>query len=126
MPDVPSRSRVRIQPLSELVHYLGSLRDFQRNVYLFLMVTAFRGMVIAALQTVLNLYLYSLGYDTRFIGIINGANALAVLLVSLPLGYLADRLGRRPVMLIGGVAYPLSILGLALSHSTPAIMLFNF
>lgn len=83
-------------------------------------------MVIATLQTVLNLYLYSLGFDARFIGLINGVNALAVLLVSVPLGYLADRVGRLPVLLAGGITYPLSILGLSLVTSTPAIMAFNF
>ncbi|GAC1406471.1 MAG: MFS transporter [Chloroflexota bacterium] len=83
-------------------------------------------MVIATLQTVLNLYLYSLGYDSRFIGLINGANAVAVLLVSVPLGYVADRIGRRPVLLVGGIAYPLCILGLTLAQSTPAILTFNF
>jgi MFS family permease len=106
--------------------YLAGIGDLNRNAKLFLSVTAFRGMVIASLQTVLNLYLYSLGYDSRFIGIINGANSIAVLLCSLPAGYLADRIGRRPVLLVGGICYPLSILGLALVTSTPAIMLFNF
>src|SRR5919199_483850 len=98
--------------------YLGSLRSLDRNVKLVLTATAFRGMVIASLVTVLNLYLYSLGYDTRFIGVINAANSLAVLLVSVPLGYLADRFGRRRVMLAGGIGYPISILGIILAHST--------
>jgi MFS family permease len=117
---------VRLQPARTLVAYAGNLRTFQRNVWLFLTVTAFRGMVIAALNTVLNLYLYSLGFDARFIGVINGANALAVLLVSVPLGYLADRFGRRPVLLLGGLMYPLSILGLGLSSTTLSILVFNF
>jgi MFS family permease len=83
-------------------------------------------LVIASLQTVLNLYLNSLGYDARFIGLINAVNSLAVLVVSLPFGYLADRFGNRPVLLLGGIAYPLSILGLTVVRSTPAILLFNF
>jgi MFS family permease len=121
-----SESTVRVEPSGGLQRYLAALAGFDRNVKLFLTVTAFRGMVIAALQTVLNLYLYSLGYDQRFIGLINGVNALAVLLVSVPLGYLADRLGRKPVLLVGGTGYPLSILALSLMHSTAGIMLFNF
>jgi MFS family permease len=106
--------------------YFVGARQFDRNVKLFLTVTAFRGMVIAALAIILNLYLYSLGYDARFIGLINGVNSLAVLLVSVPLGFLADRFGRRPVLLVGGIAYPVSILALALSTTTPAILIINF
>src|SRR5947209_5181760 len=109
MPELPSspsdereRPSVRLQRSGNLVAYFANLRSFQRNIWLFLTVTAFRGMVIAALNTVLNLYLYSLGFDARFIGVINGVNSLAVLLISVPLGFLADRLGRRPVLLAGG------------------------
>ncbi len=109
-----------------LARYARTVRSFNRNVHLVLAATAFRGMVIATLQTVLNLYLYSLGYDARFIGLINGANAVAVLITSVPWGYLADRLGRRPILLAGGIAYPLCILGLTLSPSTGSILLFNF
>lgn len=124
MPDSPSP--VFIAPVEGLQRYLRALAGFDRNVRLFLTVTAFRGMVIASLQTVFNLYLYSLGYDARFIGLINGVNSIAVLLVSVPLGYLADRFGRRPVLLVGGIGYPLSILGVGIIPWTPSIMLFNF
>ncbi len=117
---------VRIEPSGGVDRYLRAFRAFNRNVKLFLVTTAFRGTVITALATVLNLYLYSLGYDARFIGLINAANSLAVLLVSVPMGYVADRVGRRKVLVAGGIAYPLSILGLALSSSTSTILAFNF
>lgn len=131
MPYMPSSKRpaaneLRIGPVGGLRRYLVGARQFDRNVKLFLTVTAFRGMIIAALGTVLNLYLYSLGYDARFIGLINGVNSLAVLLVSLPVGFVADRVGRRPVLLVGGMAYPVSILALALSTTTPSILIANF
>jgi MFS family permease len=133
MPDTPAssgrspdRQPLRIGLEGGLRRYLEGIRELDRNVKLLLTVTAFRGMVIAALGTILNLYLYSLGYDARFIGIINGVNSLAVLLVSVPLGYLADRIGRRPVLLVGGVAYPASILALGLARSTPALLIVNF
>lgn len=118
--------QVRIGPVGGLHRYFVGAKQFDRNVKLFLAVTAFRGMVIAALATILNLYLFSLGYDARFIGLINGVNSLAVLLISIPLGFVADRLGRRPVLLVGGIAYPVSILALSLSTTTPTILVFNF
>jgi MFS family permease len=124
-PPGPFRA-LRFAPFEGVARYLDAIRQFDRNVRLFLTTTAFRGMVIATLQTVLNLYLYSLGYDARFIGLINAVNSIAVLLVSVPLGYLADRIGQRPVLLAGGVMYPLSLLGLSLAHSSSLILLFNF
>lgn len=125
-PGPPSEGPIRIGPVGGLQRYLGAISDFNRNVKLFLAVTAFRGLVIASIGTILNLYLYSLGYDTRFIGLINGVNSIAVLLVSVPLGFVADRIGRRPVLLVGGLAYPASILGVSVSTSTPMLLIFNF
>lgn len=106
--------------------YMAALVGFDRNVKLFLTSTAFRGMVMASLATVLNLYLYSLGYDARFIGIINAVQSLAILVVSVPLGYVADHMGHRTVLLASGVFYPFSLLGVSLVHSTPLIMIFMF
>src|SRR5437763_14988051 len=102
MPPESSTDGVTVYPesTSGLRGYLAAVGRFHRNAKLFLGVTAFRGMVIASLQTVLNLYLYSLGYDQRFIGLISGATSLATLLTSLPAGYLADRIARRPVLLV--------------------------
>ncbi len=117
---------VRPAPASGIGRYLAAIGSFDRNVKLFLVTTAFRGLVIAVLQIVFNLYLYSLGYNTSFIGIINAVNSLATLVVSVPLGYVADRIGRRPVLLAGGTAYPLALLGLSLVHSTPGLLFFNF
>lgn len=124
MPQEP-RS-IRLVPVLGIARYFAAIGSFDRNIKLFLTVTAFRGLVIAVLQIVFNLYLYSLGYDTRFIGVINAVNSLATLLVSVPLGYIADRIGRRPVLLAGGVAYPLALLGLSIVHSTTGLLIFNF
>lgn len=125
MPHPPSHPAVRLEAAG-LRRYLRAMAGFQRNVKLFLTVTAFRGMLIATQSTILNLYLYSLGYDARFIGVINATSALAVLLVSVPFGYLADHVGRRALLLSTGLLYPLTMLGIALAHSTALILLFMF
>ncbi|GAC1633299.1 MAG: hypothetical protein NVS4B2_18950 [Chloroflexota bacterium] len=119
-------ARVRVSRAQTLLEYLSNIRSLDRTVRLFLTITAFRGLVIATLATVLNLYLYSLGYDARFIGLINGINAGATLLASIALGFVADRVGRRPVLLVGGILYPLSILGLGFAQSTTSILVLYF
>lgn len=112
--------------LTPLRSYVSGVTGLGRTARLVLTVTAFRGMVIAGTSTVLNLYLYSLGDDARTIGLINASGALAVLVVSLPFGYLADRIGRRAVLMAGGFAYPVFLLAVSLAHSTTQIVVFNF
>jgi MFS family permease len=118
--------QVRPAPLAGLGRYVESVRGFDRNIKLFLMITAGRGVIISVQSIVLNLYLYSLGYDARFIGLTSAVNASATLVTSLALGYVADRVGRRKVLLAGGLGYPFVILGLSLSQSVPALLLFFF
>lgn len=95
MPDPSQRRRpstqLRVGLAGDLIGYARARGECNRSVRLFLAVTVFRGMVIATLRTVLNLYLYSLGYDARCIGIITGVNALAVLGLSLPLRAISPR-----------------------------------
>jgi MFS family permease len=117
---------VRVPGVRALRLYAAGVSRFDRTVKLLFYVTAARGMVIASIGTILNLYLYSLGYDARFIGLFNAANAIATLVVSLPLGYAADRIGRPTVMLIGGIGYPISILAVALAPNGPSLLAFNF
>ncbi len=112
--------------LAPLRIYLSAVRGLGRNAALVLSVTAFRGMVIAATSTVFNLYLYSLHYDSTAIGLINASGALATIVVSLPFGYLADHIGRKAVLMVGGFAYPVFLLVLSLVHSTTAFVLVNF
>jgi MFS family permease len=121
-----SSTRVRVPGLRALRLYAEGVSRFDRAVKLLFYVTAARGMVIASIGTILNLYLYSLGYDARFIGLFNAANAVATLVVSLPLGYAADRVGRPMVMLIGGVGYPIAILAVALAPNGSMLLAFNF
>ena len=56
------------------------------------------------------LYLQQLGADPLRIGAILGGYGLAATLAHIPAGYIADRLGRRPVM------WAAWIVGAAISH----------
>lgn len=44
------------------------------------------------------LYIQKLGADPILIGTVLGINAVGMTLSQIPAGYLADRVGRRPVM----------------------------
>jgi MFS family permease len=98
---------------------------FGRNATIVLWYTLAKGLVLALFGLVFNLYIYAEGYDRQFIGLVNAMPALTSLLAAVPAGLLGDRLGYRPLLLFTGIATPLTLLGLALSASAPALVLFS-
>lgn len=65
------------------------------------------------------LYLQELGADPLQIGAILGAVGLAMTLAYLPAGYLSDRIGRRPLLILAWVIGALCTGAMALSRSLP-------
>ena len=83
--------------------YLHVLRDFNRDVRLYLVTTMLIGLTVdGGVYTVLfNLYLLRLGYGPEFIGLVNGSGMLLFALFCLPAGTLSGRLGNRRMMIAG-------------------------
>src|SRR5690242_12631401 len=98
-----------------------SLFSYHRNVYLMLLFTLGKGFQISIGQLTTNLYLYSLGYRQEFIGIFTAIPAIGAFLAAVPLGILADRWGRRPLLIVSGLLNPLALAGIALS-TTPTLL----
>lgn len=76
-------------------------RNLNRNTTLFLAATLLYGFSFSVWNLFFNLYILSLGYSNDLLGLIRSATPLAALVLSLPLGMLSDRIGRRRSMLIG-------------------------
>ncbi len=72
--------------------------------------TLVKGLQLTLHNLIFPLYLYSLGYDPAAIGRINALGALTVFVVSIPLGALSDRIGRKRV--IAGAAIAMAIAGI--------------
>ena len=83
--------------------YLHVLRDFNRDVRLYLITTMLIGLTVdGGVYTVLfNLYLLRLGYGPEFVGLVNGAGMLVFALCCLPAGTLSGRWGNRRMMIAG-------------------------
>lgn len=64
-----------------------------------------------------NFYVLSLGYDEALLGRLITVSNLTALLAALPMGYLADLLGRKYALLLSGALMSLSIMGIVLSPS---------
>jgi len=80
-------------------NYWENLKRFNRNVRYFLIAGAVHGFVFFGIYALLlNLYLLRLGYDSAFIGLVNGLGPLMLAVFSLPAGWVSRRLGSRQVM----------------------------
>ncbi len=86
--------------------------------------TLAKGLQLTLYNLIFPLYAYSLGYDQETIGRLNATGALMVLICSVPLGMLADRIGRARLLTISAFLSPLTLLGIALSSSLPALVVW--
>ena len=86
--------------------------------------TLVKGLQLTLHNLIFPLYLYGLGYDPAAIGRINALGALTVLVVSIPLGALSDRIGLARSLAIGGALMPLAMAAMALANSLPWLILW--
>jgi len=86
--------------------------------------TLAKGLQLTLYNLIFPLYAYSLGYNQETIGRLNATGALMVLICSVPLGMLADRIGRARLLTISALLSPLALLGIALSSSLPALVVW--
>jgi len=86
--------------------------------------TLAKGLQLTLYNLIFPLYAYSLGYNQETIGRLNATGALMVLICSVPLGMLADRIGRARLLTISAFLSPISLLGIAFSSSLPALVIW--
>jgi len=80
-------------------NYWENLKRFNSNVRYFLIAAAVHGFVFFGIYALLlNLYLLRLGYESAFIGLVNGLGPLMLAVFSLPAGIVSRRVGSRRVM----------------------------
>lgn len=108
--------------------YLRPYMGYQRNVYLLLLFTLGKGFQLSIAAVSVNLYVYSIYHDINFVGIIQAMPAIGALVAGVPIGFLADRMGRKPLLLLSGLLNPLALAAIGLSTSAPLLViasLFN-
>jgi MFS family permease len=94
------------------------------NVYLLLFFTLGKGFQITIATLNVNYYAHSLGYQPDFIGLLSAMPALGSLVSSVPSGFLADRLGRKPVLIGTAILTPLFLAGIGLITWGPLLLIF--
>jgi MFS family permease len=119
---VEQKGAVWTGPLS----FVSVLRRLPFNVYLLLFFTLGKGFQLTIATLNVNYYAYSLGYHPDFIGLLSAMPALGSLISSVPSGLLADRLGRKPVLIGTAILTPLFLAGIGLGRAAPWLLFCAF
>lgn len=94
--------------------YLARVRAFKPNARLYLLSAVITGAAMGVYRLLFNFYVLSLGYDEALLGNLITVSSLTALVVALPVGYVADLLGRKNSLLISTLMISLSILAMVI------------
>lgn len=100
--------------------YWETIKKFNLNIWYFLISCAVHGFVFFGIYSLLlNIYLLRLGYESEFIGLVNGLGPFMLAIFSLPAGAVSRRFGSRRVMIWGYLILTISFGLLPLSEWLP-------
>jgi MFS family permease len=105
--------------------YTARVRMFRPNARLYLFTVIISGISMGVFRLLFNFYVLSLGFDEVLLGRLVTTGSLTSLLVALPAGYLADILGRKRSLVLGGILNGLGILGMVVFPREAAFYAFN-
>ena len=92
--------------------YWARLRQFSPNARLYLASIILTGAALGIYRLLFNFYVLSLNMDANVVGQLTSTNSMTALILAVPMGYLADQLGRKKAFILGGLAVCLSIAGM--------------
>lgn len=121
-----SESTIQDKEPSPKRSLVSSYLHLPRNVYLLLLFTTGKGFQLSISTLTLNYYVHSLGYRPDFIGVFSAMPAIGALIGAVPIGMLADRIGRKPVLLMTAILTPLFLALTGLVTSVPLLLGFGF
>ena len=119
----PSTSKRRL--LRGLREYADRVRSFSRNARLYLLNVVIVGAAMGVFRLLFNFYVLSLGYDQALLGRLITVSSMTALLFALPMGYLADLMGRKKSLLISGALMSASILFIVIYPSQEMLYAMN-
>ena len=101
--------------MSNVLHtYWTRIKQFSPNARLYLVSAVMTGAALGVYQLLFNFYVISLNMDVNIAGQLASMNSTTALVLAVPMGYLADILGRKKSLIISGVTVSLAIAGIVL------------
>ena len=108
-----------------LSDYAVRVRAFQPNARLYLLNVVILGAAMGVFRLLFNFYVLSLGYNEALLGSLITASSLTALIAALPMGYLADLLGRKNSLILSTALLGASTVGMILWPSQGALYALN-
>jgi len=113
------------KPFRILGEYGSHIRAFKPNARLYLLNVIITGMVMGVFRLIFNFYALSLGYDESVLGNLITTSSFVALIAALPMGYLADTIGRKASLVLSGILLAVSIIAMALWQSETSLYAMN-
>jgi MFS family permease len=108
-----------------LGEYNSQIRAFSPNARFYLLNVILTGAVMGIFRLIFNFYVLSLGFDEALLGNLITTSSFVALIVALPMGYLADIIGRKGSLVLSGALLSISILAMALWQSETSFYSMN-
>jgi MFS family permease len=105
--------------------YADQVRKFSRNARLYLLNVVIIGAAMGVFRLLFNFYVLSLGYNEALVGSLITVSSFTALLAVLPMGYLADLLGRKKSFLLSGSLLSASVLVMVIWPSEGTLYAMN-
>lgn len=105
--------------------YISRVGAFSRNARLYLASAIFTGAALGVYRLLYNFYVLSLGFDESLLGQLITISSMAALISAVPMGYLADMLGRKTALLASGAAVSAAVGLMVLFPSVPMFYAMN-
>jgi len=105
--------------------YLERIAAFSPNARKYLIGAIIYGSAMGVYQLLFNFYVLSLGYNEAVLGNLVTARSATSLIVALPMGYLANKIGHKRAFMIGYGGVGLAILFMLLLPSVPMFVVMN-
>jgi MFS family permease len=109
-----NRPKKIFRPFRLFGEYGSHISAFKPNARLYLLNVIVTGAVMGVFRLLFNFYVLSLGFDEALLGKLITTSSFIALIAALPMGYLADTLGRKGALLISGALLSVSILAMAI------------
>lgn len=108
-----------------LREYSARVSAFKPNARLYLLNVVITGAAMGVFRLLFNFYVLSLGFDEALLGNLITTSSFVALLAALPMGYLADVIGRKASLIGSAVLLGTSILAMTIWQNEPMFYAMN-
>ena len=105
--------------------YIDRVQAFRPNARKYLISIMIYGAGFGIHRILFNFFLRSLGYDETLMGLLSTVSSMTVLIAALPMGYLADMLGRKFSLIISGLVIGIAMLAMVIFPTVPLLIAMN-